>query len=166
MVMFLSDVKEAAASWLLNAAKRRIKKQYTDQDEQYNKYVALACYELGLMKQEGNGVSKNEAEAKELFLKAADYGHITSRFKLGCMLLRNNSKDEEGFMWLEKSAKYSKHAEDVLSLYRRHSKTLQSKQDKSSEKDKKELMDKNEAEAPRVCSCEKITSTLKSIFKR
>ncbi len=62
-----------------------------------------ACFSLGKMYKTGEGVLKNPARAKELFLKSAELGNEKAQYELGMMFKGKNDLTAT-FKWMKQSA--------------------------------------------------------------
>jgi TPR repeat protein len=65
-------------------------------------------FRVGLMYKKGFGVTKNDQEAINWFIKAAEQGHKKAQFNLGLMYKKGcgvTKNDQEAIKWLKKSAK-------------------------------------------------------------
>jgi len=122
MLFALCSTSLAQANTLEEAKAKLAAKDYAAAHAIYlslaNKNDAKACYNLGLMYQDGDGVAKNMDEAVKWYTKSADLGYKEAQYMLGSLVFQRQIQSisyPQAVTYYEQAAKQG-HVKSQLNL--------------------------------------------------
>lgn len=122
MLCALLSVSLAQANTLEEAKAKLAEKDFAAAHAIYlslaNQNDAKACYNLGLMYQDGDGVAKNLDEAVKWYTKSADLGYKEAQYTLGALVFQRQTQSisyPQAVSYYEQAAKQG-HVKSQLNL--------------------------------------------------